>query len=78
MVAFPSCNCFSLCTDQEVLTFHSRLPVVHSEASPWYGYLRKLYSSRVTFPIDLRSFEAFFPALLPVAQRNCTAAYRWF
>jgi hypothetical protein len=37
------CACFSLCHPDEVRAFFIRLPVVTTEDSPWYDYLRAIY-----------------------------------
>ena len=46
-----------------------RMPSIVSDThSPWVGYLSAVYRSKtLPLPVDLRPFEAFYPALLPVA-----------
>ena len=50
----PHCACFNLCNARSAAYFHLRLPIIHSrdDASPWYDYLRFVYSSDVPLPFE--------------------------
>ena len=37
--ALHSCSCFRLCSERDARSFHLRLPVVTSRASPWHAYV---------------------------------------
>ena len=78
--AADPCMCFRMCTDADVLDFHARLPVVHSTQSPWHAYLSEVYGgvsdggvSAVRHPINLSTFEAFYPTLPPAQTKPCAA-----
>lgn len=73
--AAPSfrCHCFSLCSAPELADFHRRLPIVRSETSPWAKYLKTVYREDAPLPVNMRSFEAFYPRLLPAAQCDSNA-----
>ena len=61
------CTCFRLCSEADARSFHLRLPVVRSRASPWHAYLQAVYSEHaVPLPVDLQSLELFYLKLLPV------------
>lgn len=58
-----SCTCFSTCHPADVQRIFAQLPVVRSELSPWYAYLRWIYGgsegySSVPLPVDMRLFGA--------------------
>lgn len=56
------CACFSFCHPEEIQHFLAQLPVVQTESSAWYPYLRAVYGGDVPLPIDLREFGTFrFP-----------------
>ena len=45
------CECFSLCTNDDVSRFFLRLPPLVTEApSPWHGYLRRVYGALPPLP----------------------------
>ena len=71
----PPCHCFSLCEQSDVLDFHARLPIVHNKSSRWIPYLRAIYGSISSFPIDLSELNVIYPALLPAAH-TCGLAFR--
>ena len=75
----PGCSCFRLCSESDARSFHLRLPTVTAAAapsSPWSAYLQWVYRTPVALPIDLRRFEIFYLALLPVEWRCTTNASR--
>ena len=67
----PRCRCpgVSVCSNYTLASFMMRMPSIVSDThSPWVGYLSAVYRSKtLPLPVDLRPFEAFYPALLPVA-----------
>ena len=63
----PTCECFSLCTARAFASFHMRLPMVTSTASPWYNYVRQVYQTPVPLPFAVASLELFYPAMLPTS-----------
>lgn len=58
-----------MCSNYTLASFMMRMPSIVSDThSPWVGYLSAVYRSKtLPLPVDLRPFEAFYPALLPVA-----------
>lgn len=58
-----------MCSNYSLAAFMMRMPdKVTSRSSPWYPYLKTVYRTTGDLPLPLRlkSFEAFYPALLPV------------
>jgi hypothetical protein len=70
-LAAHQCRCpgVSVCSNYTLASFMMRMPsTVSSVHSPWHAYLKAVYRSKaLPLPVDLRPFEAFYPALLPVA-----------
>ena len=63
-LALPAC--LSLCGSKDVARFHYALPTVRTEESPWYPYLRRVYSGPVDLPLRLRDLEIFYTDWLPL------------
>ena len=61
------CRLTSLCTAHEVAAFMLRAPgTVNRRSSPWFAYAKAVYRGDPPLPFSLRSFELFYPGLLPV------------
>ena len=61
------CRLTSLCTAHEVAAFMLRAPdTVNRRSSPWVAYAKAVYRGDPPLPLALRSFELFYPGLLPV------------
>jgi len=56
------CTCFSLCSMGEVDAFLDAIPAsVHSQHSPWYGYLSAVYrQEELPLPFSLASLRFFY------------------
>ena len=67
------CECFSICGDTNLARFLLRLPIVtHTQQpSPWHSYLRAVYGSLPPLPLDLSTFDLFYPNLLPTRFHTC-------
>jgi len=66
-----TCECFSVCSNADIISFHNALPRITSHQSPWSLYLFLVYGKLPSLPFDMTQLEVFYPHLLPTLYQTC-------
>jgi hypothetical protein len=66
------CKCFNTCDDKQVMEFVQSIPFnISTVSSPWYAYIRTVYSEKPRLPYDLSVLRFFYYSISGVPLLDC-------